>query len=263
MTAGGARAKVVAVTGAAGAIGGATVRRFLDAGFAVVGLDRQEPSDEADGHEFRQVDLLDADAVERVFRELRSAGTLHHVVGIAGGALPGEPPTQNDPRSLDLETFRSSVELNLVTQFSVVRAALPWLRKAPDVDRSITLTSSFNALTGCGMPAYSAAKAGLIGMMHALATPLGREGIRINVVAPGTIRTPRTERLWSRMSGHFERLEASTILRRLGEPDDVARCFRALATEMTHVTGQVIVVDGGQTVFRDYGAGASPSDVPE
>ena len=87
-------------------------------------------------------------------------------------------------------------------------------------------------------------------MMHALVPPLGREGIRVNVVAPGTVRTPRTERIWAGDDGHWERLEASTALGRLGTPDDVARAYLALATQLTHVTGQVLVVDGGQMVKR-------------
>jgi NAD(P)-dependent dehydrogenase (short-subunit alcohol dehydrogenase family) len=101
------------------------------------------------------------------------------------------------------------------------------------------------------MPAYSAAKAGLVGMMRALTAPLGAEGIRVNVVAPGTVRTPRTERIWSSDPGHFERLERGTALGKLGTPDDVSRVFVALATWLTHVTGQVIVVDGGQMVKRE------------
>jgi 3-oxoacyl-[acyl-carrier protein] reductase len=96
------------------------------------------------------------------------------------------------------------------------------------------------------MPAYSAAKAGLVGMMHGLVRPLGAEGIRVNTIAPGTIRTPRTERIWAHVPGHFERLADSTALGRLGEPRDVARAYRALALELTHVSGEVLVVDGGQ-----------------
>jgi 3-oxoacyl-[acyl-carrier protein] reductase len=117
-------------------------------------------------------------------------------------------------------------------------------------DRSVTFTSSWNALTGAGMPAYSAAKAGLIGLMHALTGPLGADGIRVNVVAPGTVVTPRTQRIWASDVGHFERLADTTALGRLGAPVDIARTFVALATELTHVTGQVIVVDGGQMVKR-------------
>jgi NAD(P)-dependent dehydrogenase (short-subunit alcohol dehydrogenase family) len=250
---------VVLVTGAAGAIGSAAVRTFRDAGFRVVGLDR-DPAVEAapEGCVGVTVDLEREEDVRRAIDSARGLGRLRHVVGVAGGALPEEPARQSDPAGLPVELFRRSIEANLVTQYIVLVAALPWLRADPEEDRSITFTSSFNALTGAGMPAYSAAKAALTGLARALAPPLGCEGIRVNVVAPGTIRTPRTERIWSDAPGHFERLEAGTALGRLGSPEDVARAYLALATVLTHVTGQVLVVDGGQMVTRPESPGVSP-----
>jgi NAD(P)-dependent dehydrogenase (short-subunit alcohol dehydrogenase family) len=182
-----------------------------------------------------------------VLQRASDAGTLHHLVQIAGGALPEEPRTQHDPALLATEVFRGSLERNLTSQFITLRAALPWFRRGQDADRSVTFTSSWNALSAQGMPAYSAAKAGLIGMMHALVRPLGAEGIRCNVVAPGTIRTPRTERIWSHDPAHFDRLAASAATGRLGVPDDVASTCLALARDLAHVTGQVLVVDGGQS----------------
>jgi NAD(P)-dependent dehydrogenase (short-subunit alcohol dehydrogenase family) len=246
---------VVLVTGAAGAIGGATAHAFVAAGFRVVGLDR-DPSVTAfgaggeDGFLGIHVDLEDDDAVAAALETAEDAGELVHVVGIAGGALDQEPVTEDDPVLLDPKVFRASIEANLVSPFVVVRAALPWLRRSAAPNRSVAFTSSWNALTGVGMPAYSAAKAGLIGMTRALTGPLGAEGIRVNVVAPGTIRTPRTDRIWAGDEGHFERLTATTAIGRLGTPADVARTFVALAVDLVHVTGQVLVVDGGQTIKR-------------
>jgi NAD(P)-dependent dehydrogenase (short-subunit alcohol dehydrogenase family) len=245
------------VTGAAGALGSATVSAFLAAGFAVVGLDR-DPSVTAvvtDGgaavasYHGVQVDVTDEDAVEEALAELHDTGRLRHLVQVAGGALAEEPHTQHDPRLLSPELFRRSVETNLTSQYVVLRAALPWLRRTTGVDRSVTLISSWNAVSAQGMPAYSAAKAGLIGLMHALVWPLGRDGVRINVVAPGTVRTPRTERIWADDQGHFERLADAAATGRLGEPGDVADTCLALATTLTHVCGQVLVVDGGQSAY--------------
>jgi meso-butanediol dehydrogenase / (S,S)-butanediol dehydrogenase / diacetyl reductase len=250
--------EVVLISGAAGAIGSATARAFLAAGFSVVGLDVVErvadvPVDtdvRAGSYLGIQVDVEDEVAVGEAVATAETAGPLVHVVGIAGGALPEEPATQADPVQLSPKVFRASVEANLTSQFVVLQAALPWLRARSGVDRSVTFTSSWNALTGVGMPAYSAAKAGVIGLMHALTGPLGEEGIRVNVVAPGTIRTARTEKIWAHDEGRWERLASTTAVGRLGSPDDVARTFVSLATALTHVTGQVLVVDGGQLVKR-------------
>ena len=240
---------IVLVTGAAGAIGSATVDVFLQAGFRVVGLDRDQtvasPRERYLGY---VVDLRNEAGVDEVIADCGSSGVIRHVVGIAGGALPAEPGLR-DVTELTPETFRGSLEENLTSEFIVIRAVLPLLRRSLG-DRSITVTSSFNALGGWGMPAYSAAKAGLIGLVYALTAPLGADGIRINAVAPGTIPTPRTRRIWAGEPDHFESLTETTALGRLGTPEDVARTFLALATVLTHVTGQVLVVDGGQMAKR-------------
>lgn len=238
---------LVLVTGAAGALGTAAVDAFVASGAKVLAVDRHEMRNNGKV-ESCVVDLTDPEA-EAQIKSAIGGRALHHLVGIAGGALAGEAETQDDPVELGVDLFRASVDANLVTQFVALRSALPALRAAAPADRSVTLTSTFNAFSAQGMPAYSAAKAGLIGMMHALVGPLGHEGIRINVVAPGTIRTPRTERLWSHTPGHFERLKAGTAMGRLGTPEDVAEAYLACSA-MTHVTGQVLTVDGGQTTIH-------------
>ncbi len=242
--------QTVLVTGASGAIGSATVRAFLSRGCSVLGLDRQPTGSDAPtsiAYIHRVLDLADSDPVERELADaLRDMPPLAHVAGIAGGALPDEPRTRDDIEAITPELFRASLDANLTTQFIVTRAALPHLQTQGPQNRSITLTSSFNALSAQGMPAYSAAKAGIAGMMFGLARPLGRLGIRINVVAAGTVRTPRTEAIWGGVPEHFARLEKTTLLGRLGAPDDIAAAFVSLALDLQHVAGHVLVVDGGQ-----------------
>lgn len=243
--------RTIVVTGAAGSIGAATVGRFLQRGFTVVGVDRREAG--SLGQRYRHVvtDLTDIDDTRSSLDgAVEDLPPVAHLVGIAGGALPEEPASQDDVGGIDPGLFRASIDANLTTQFVFIHALLSHLRRGVDEDRSITLTSSFNALSAQGMPAYSAAKAGIIGLMYGSVVPLGRLGIRINVVAPGTVRTPRTERLWAPVPGHFAQLQSGTALGRLAQPDDVAATFTALALDMRHVTGHVLVVDGGQTAVH-------------
>lgn len=237
----------VLITGDSGAIGSATTHSFLQSGWTVLGVDLVGRDQElGDSYVSRKADVANEEELQKAVGVLGEMPPLRHLVAVAGGALPEEPRAQ-DPASIEVSTFRDSLDRNLTSQFVTIKTALPWLSSDDTGDRSIALTSSFNALSTQGMLAYSAAKAGLIGMMNALVRPLGDKGIRINVVAPGTIRTPRTEQIWSHVPDHFERLSSAAALGRVGAPEDVASVFHALAVDMTHVTGQVLVVDGGQT----------------
>jgi NAD(P)-dependent dehydrogenase (short-subunit alcohol dehydrogenase family) len=234
----------VLVTGAAGGLGGALVEALVARGDRVVALDRVDTGrGDVVGY---TLDLADPTAVEDALADAAGRGlALHHVVSIAGGALPAEK-TGAHPAELSLDDFRASLELNLVTAWITLRAALPHLRRA-EGDRSITLTSSTDALASYGLPAYAAAKAGLIGLVHSLTAVLGADGIRINAVAPGDVPTPRNVREWAHVPDWYENLRAGTALGRLGTPEDIAGAYLALI-DLQHVTGQVMVVDGGTTI---------------
>lgn len=231
----------VVVTGAAGGIGSATVDAFREAGYDVLGLDIRSAS-ERDGFDCRIADLTDPAAVREA---LRGAGPIRHVVSVAGGALPAEK-TRPDIAELPIETFRASVELNLISAFVTLQATLPHMREL-DGDRSIAFTTSTDAMVSYGLPAYAAAKAGLVGLVRSLVSPLGAEGIRINAVAPGDIPTERNLREWRHRPGHYDEIAAHTPLGRLATTRDIASTFLAMANGISSVTGQVIVVDGGAT----------------
>jgi NAD(P)-dependent dehydrogenase (short-subunit alcohol dehydrogenase family) len=245
----------VLVTGAAGGLGGALVDMLVARGDRVLALDRVRV--ERDDVMAFAIDVGDGEAVAHALDEAAADGlAIRHVVAIAGGALPDEK-TCDDPAALSLDVFRASIEHNLVTAWTTMQAALPRLRQL-DADRSITLTTSTDALASYGLPAYAAAKAGLIGLVHSLTGELAAEGIRINAVAPGDVPTERNRREWAHKPDWYERLRAGIPLGRLATPLDIATAYVALI-DLRHVTGQVIVVDGGQTIARpsaDTGAGA-------
>ena len=139
-----------------------------------------------------------------------------------------------------------SVELNLVAQYAFVRASAARIAsEAPDGDRSITVFSSINALRGYGMPGYSAAKAGLLGLVVALALPLGRRGLRINALTPGTVLTERFREAYSHSEELGPRLVESAASTRATRVEDVAEAVRAVLN-LRQMTGQQLVIDGGQ-----------------
>jgi NAD(P)-dependent dehydrogenase (short-subunit alcohol dehydrogenase family) len=236
----------VLVTGAAGGLGSALVELLAARGDRVVALDRTDAP--RDGVLSFVTDVGDESAIERALAEAAATGVEpRHVVAIAGGALPDEK-TSDDPAGITLELFRASLEHNLVSAWATVRATLPRLRRL-DGDRSITFTTSTDALASYGLPAYAAAKAGLIGIVHSLMGTLAAEGIRINAVAPGDVPTERNRREWAHRPDWYEHLRAGVPLGRLATAQDIATAYVALI-DLQQVTGQVIVVDGGQTIAR-------------
>lgn len=237
----------VLISGSAGGIGSATAERFLAGGYEVLGVDLADHEQPDPGFRSAVADVTDTAALCTAVDELAGDGPITHVAAIAGRVVPEELVRLDSDPVAAVTGFEASLALNLTGQFALIAAALDGLRRA-DGDRSITLCSSINALGDFGVPAYSAAKAGLMGLMHSLAGPLGDQGIRVNAVAPGTIRTPLTESEAAAAGDRrrFERAAASSHIKRVGMPDDVAAAVYALATELTHVTDEVMRVDGGQ-----------------
>lgn len=244
---------VAAVSGAAGAIGASVVTRLVQRSCVVVALDRNDAALEDlarrhDGWVFPVLGELPAEGVlADLARTLEQIGTLNHVIAVAGGATAGE--LGKDAAAIDVAAFRESVESNLVATWAFIHACLPHLVRASG-NRSVTLCSSRNALAGHGLPAYSAAKGGLHGLLHPLAVELGTHGVRVNAVAPGQIATPFARQFHAAQPGHFDRIAAASSLGRLATEDDVADAFAALALDLQGVTGQTLVVDAGAHIWR-------------
>lgn len=241
---------MVLVTGAAGSIGRAVVQS-LAPDYLVVTADKDPlpiAHHELVGEEV-VVDLEDDASVAAAFSRVDESGRLRHVIAIAGGGDQSEL-SERDPATEDPSIFMRVVRKNLLTAFITVRHAIPRLRQA-DGDRSITLVGSINAFGGYGAPGYSAAKAGLSGLVASLAAPLGRDGIRINCLALGTVDTDNVRRL---AEARGVRLDLDAIgsrspLRRVLAPQDVARSLAAMLT-LPGLTGTTIVLDNGQMLIR-------------
>ena len=143
-----------------------------------------------------------------------------------------------------------SVVLNLRMPFLFAQAAAPALAKSTNA--SIILTASTGALRGhAGMPAYHAAKAGLLGLCRSLADELAPQGTRVNCILPGWIDTPFNDPFWSFQHDPAQgrvALEAAIPMGRQGAPEDVAGAVLFLASPGSrYITGTSLVVDGGYT----------------
>ncbi len=238
--------RVAIVTGASRGIGRAIALRLASQGSDVGLIARDAARLEAVAAEVRSrgvragvfpADMADGSAVEaavtRVHTEL---GAAHHVVANAG--VTADQLTMR----LKPEEWDAVLAVNLTGTFRLVRAALPAMVRARY--GRIVLVSSIAGLIGnAGQAAYSASKAGLIGLAKSVARELGSRNITVNVVAPGLIDTDMTRSL---PESRRARMIESVALGRLGAPEEVAGAVAFLLGEdASYVTGAVLNVSGG------------------
>ena len=239
------------VTGAAGGIGRAIVARLLAEGAEVAALDRNASAlaELADAHAVHAVetDLLDASDARRAVREsLRRFGGAADILVQAAGVYALAPSLAVTEADWSL-----NLDINLKASFFIAqtvvaaRADYPANSDRPMAIVNISSTGAFRSGVGDAALAYSASKAGLLGLTRSMAAEWARKGVRVNVVAPGVIDTtmlrimddPEAGKAW---------VDARVPLGRLGKPEEVASavCFLA-SDDASYITGSTLIVDGG------------------
>jgi NAD(P)-dependent dehydrogenase (short-subunit alcohol dehydrogenase family) len=232
--------KVVLVTGARGGIGSATAASFGEAGFEVVGADLAPGADV-------EVDLTTADGVRAaVDAAVERHGRLDVVVaahGISGRRL-GDGPVA----ACTEEAWDAVLDTNLRSVFLLLKQAVPRLVEARG---AFVAVGSVLGLVGgdddFAAHAYAASKAGLIGLVRAVAATYAKDGVRASVVAPSLIATPMSVRSQDDPGIRARLGELQPLTGQFGRPEDVAQAAVYLA-QAEFVTGTVLVVDGGWTV---------------
>lgn len=174
--------------------------------------------------------------VEAVKAEL---GGVHYLINNAGIAHDGALWRLSD------DAWREVIDTNLSGAFNCIRAVAPTFRKQR-YGKIVNVASHQAYTPGFGVANYAASKAALIGLTRAAAVDLGPSNVNVNAVAPGFVRTELIARLPAEV---VERAEKESLLGRVAEPEDVAHVVVFLCSEEArHITGQVIVVDGGLTL---------------
>ena len=232
----------ILVTGAASGMGRGVAELFAAEGASLALLDRNgdgvlEPAARLGAVGYR-CDVSSLAEVERTVREAALAlGGLDGIVN-AAGVLVNQLFEELEP-----ETFANMLAVNLTGPFNIIRTALPHLRAAAKAT-IVNVASVSGYMPMAGTSGYSATKGGLIMLTKCLGLELGPD-IRANAICPGVVRTEMTRYIWENPE-HTERAAGRTALKRLGEPEDVARAALFLSTEDSgFTTGSEITVDGG------------------
>jgi NAD(P)-dependent dehydrogenase (short-subunit alcohol dehydrogenase family) len=229
------------VTGASSGIGEAVARHLLDGGRTVIALLRRPPRLQHERLHHYAVDLADAEAARKVANEIASRHVVHYLVNNAGVNLPGalEAVTAGD---LD-----RAMAVNVRAAMILTQVFAPGMRAAR-FGRIVNI-SSRAAMGKTGRVAYSAAKAGLIGMTRTLCLELAASGITVNAIAPGPVATELFDRGHPPGGEKRQRVIAGIPVKRVGTPDDVARAVVfLLAPDSGYITGQTLFVCGGTSV---------------
>ncbi|UMG94408.1 SDR family NAD(P)-dependent oxidoreductase [Nocardioides sp. TF02-7] len=250
--------RTVIVTGGARGMGASHVRGFADEGASLVVADVLEDEGRRLADEigeralYQHLDVTEEDqwaaTVENAERAFGPVSVLVNNAGVlAPGVIEHTPP----------DTWRRVLDVNLTGQFLGIRAVVPSMRRAEG--GSIVNVSSVTGLKGvAGIGAYVASKWGLRGLTRTAALELSRDGIRVNSVHPGSVRTPMTEPDRSESSlladddsNPVTRLDISRMVEQLAiprkaEPEEITRQVLFLASdEASFSTGAEFVADGG------------------
>ena len=240
--------KIAVVTGGSSGIGSAIVNRFVINGSRVISIDLKKPEFEIGTVQHFDCDLTDESAVSQVFEEIAK---LHPRIDVLC-ANAGIVPAWSRIADTNFSDWKKVIDINVNALFLTISHGAKLLRKGSG---TVVVTGSINSIKGDpNIASYVASKHAALGIIKSAALDLGRDGIRVNGVAPGPIATKalisRIEKRLAENNGTLDeylvKIADQTALGRIATEEEVINTIEFLALELSSgITGQLISVDCG------------------
>ena len=240
--------KIAVVTGGSSGIGSAIVNRFVINGSRVISIDLKKPEFEIGTVQHFDCDLTDESAVSQVFEEIAK---LHPRIDVLC-ANAGIVPAWSRIADTNFSDWKKVIDINVNALFLTISHGAKLLRKGSG---TVVVTGSINSIKGDpNIASYVASKHAALGIIKSAALDLGRDGIRVNGVAPGPIATKalisRIEKRLAENNGtldeYLAKIAGQTALGRIATEEEVINTIEFLALELSSgITGQLISVDCG------------------
>ena len=240
--------KTAIVTGGSSGIGSAIVKRFVANGAKVISIDLKKPEVEIGSVQYFDCDLTNESEVSQVFKQISG---MHPEIDVLC-ANAGIVPSWNRIIDTTLSDWKKVIDINVNAVFLTISHGAKFLKKGSG---TIVVTGSINSIKGDpNIAAYVASKHAALGIIKSAALDLGRDGIRVNGVAPGPIATKallsRIENRLAENGGSLEdylaKIAGQTALGRIATEEEVINTIEFLANDQSSgITGQLISVDGG------------------
>lgn len=232
--------RTIVVTGGTTGIGRAIAGRFAASGARVFVMARRPPQDPLpDGMAFLACDVAQPGQPEAALRQVGGLDVLVNAAGLAGARAFGSEE--------EATLWHAVLAVNLTGTWACCRAAFPLF---PERGGSIVNIASVLGLRAVpDQPAYCAAKHGVIGLTRSLALAFASRAINVNAICPGWVKTTMAEQRWRDLSMTEAEAKASAPTGRITTPEEVAAlAFYLASAEAGNVTGQAVVMDGGESI---------------
>jgi len=241
------RDRVAVVTGAGSGIGRAAARRMAQEGARIAALDIDddngpEAADEVDGF-FVHVDVSSETAVQAAFAKVFDT---HGSIDVSFHGAGISPPEDDSILTSSTDVWQRVQDVNLRSVYLCCKHVLPYMQR--QARGSIINVASFVAAMGSATSqiSYTASKGGVLAMTRELGVQFAREGIRVNALCPGPVRTPMLDELFASDPERAARRLVHVPMGRFADPEEIAAAVAFLASDdSSFVTASTFLVDGG------------------